>query len=267
MNAVTKQRIFDLSKQAGLSEAMSFTGVVADIKHTIKLDRANMYLLTEQLKAHLEASPILPQFSLFGTENDFDIFRIGGTVESNEYVTQQLFINNENAYELDLTTLKNGSTIEITGHASVLRQDHFAGKQIKVVEEAVATPSESTCRLVNFLLNRNESSDLLFALVARNAAKNKAIAVTRTENFTNSNEHHDDALVAVTYAKTIAEAMARLDTDSSLNAFVADCLLDEHQHFTGSEFNTLAGLELHVIDANTITPWGCITTHLENNLG
>ncbi|MEH0791157.1 hypothetical protein KW882_02490 [Vibrio parahaemolyticus] len=263
---MTKQRLFDLSKEIGMPNEAVFTGVVSNLTTFAQVDRNMTYQLANDLKAHLETSIVAPRIPLFSEVRHFDKFEVKCTVESNDVVTQQLHFVNDKALSVNLSTLTNGAEVEFTGKPSVMKQDYFAAYGANVVKVAQEAQAESSCLLVNFLHERNEEEGVMFALVARNAATNPAHNVHRSPKYTNSHRNNNDVLVGITFAKSFSEAMADLDTKRSVHLFTLDCLMDDQPHYTGAKHNDLANLEIHVIHKNSITPWGSISSHIKNNL-
>lgn len=258
-----KEMLFDAKGNNGMPAETTITGVVSGLSAFAKLNRIRTYLLAKQVKEALDESIVAPHINLFDDFVTCDNFHVNFTTECDFYHDQRVYVENTVSRSLDLSFLKNGSTVELVGTPSPLKANHFTAKSVYV--NSMPNEQESSCALVDFLYDRHNDG-LMFALVSKNAAKNSAHTTSRSTKFTNSTNYENDILVGFTFAKSFDEAMTNLDKGNTLSNFVVDCLMDEKSHATGSEHNDLENLVLFAVNEYSETCWGSITQHVHNQL-
>ena len=243
----------------------TLTGVVSDLSAFATFDRTQMYSLEKQVIDALEKSILAPHINLFKDFDEFatcDDFRVNLTTKCEGSSDQQVFVTNTRS--LNLTSIKNGSSVELVGFPSQTDANHFTANSVCI--NSTPSEQESSCTLVNYLYHRPNHDDLMFALVSKHAAKNSTHTISRSPKFTNSADHENDVLVGLTFAKSFNEAMINLDNNSTISNFVIDCLLDGKSHTTGCECNDLENLVLFVVNKDSKTCWGGITQHVRIQL-
>ena len=258
-----KEMLFDVNSNNGMPAETTITGVVSGLSAFAKFNRIRTYLLSKQVKEDLDESIVAPHINLFDNFITCDNFHVNFTTECDTYHDQRVYVESTVSRSLDLSFLKNGSTVELIGTPSPLKPNHFTAKSVYI--NSMLNEQEPSCGLVDFLYGLHNDG-LMFALVSKNAAKNSAHIISRSPKFTNSANCENDVLVGFTFAKSFDEAMTNLDKGNTLSNFVIDCLMDGKSHATGCGHNDLENLVLFAVNEYSETCWGSITQYVRNQL-